>query len=586
MTAVAGAPHLLGRRSPLDGIEASLVDLRLLLFGETPHDTAVRVVAIDDATVDAAGLGFPLPRARLAQIVEAIADAGARTLAVDVLLVGRKDAAGDAALAGALQRIPTVIGAAARFPADAVATTVPRPQEVVWPDAQFQESAEVGMVNVVTASTGTPRHVPLVMLSGTGLLSHMALRAAALFAGAEPRLSAESVAIGERVVPLDLGFHEPLRIMGPGGTVPRVSVAELLAGRAGDRLRGRLVLLGYTASGVGDTFVTPYDAVTPGVEILATATAQLVDTPGLVRNVAVRRVDVAATGAIAVAGSLAIALAPLTAGLAIAMGLLAAWLAAVCVMFAEGVWLSLALPTAVAVPVFAVVAAARYLVERRRAARDRQGVTRLGRFQSPALARRLADDPTYLARPVTATVAVLFVDLKGFTGHSERLGLDGTQRLLKDFHANTADVVHAGGGVVLNYMGDGALAVFGMPDTRPDDADRALLAARALIAAVRATAPPDGAVGDLDARVGLHFDDVVMSRLGHDEHQQVTVTGDAVNVASRLMDVAKGAGANIAASAALMAALTRPAQPPAEAMITAPIRGRAATIEVALWSLR
>jgi adenylate cyclase len=208
----------------------------------------------------------------------------------------------------------------------------------------------------------------------------------------------------------------------------------------------------------------------------------------------------------------------------------------------------------------------------------------LQRFHSPALARRLAEDPDYLARPERRRLSILFVDLAGFTGLSEALGLDGTQALLKTFHARAAGVVGDHGGLVLNFLGDGLLAVFGLPESGPDDADRALAAALALVPTVRAVPPPVPGAG-LDARVGLHRDEVVVSRLGHDAHQQVTVAGDGVNLASRLMGVAKTGGAGVAASAALMEALTAPPPQPPTSFITAPVRGRRESVDVALWQL-
>jgi len=85
---------------------------------------------------------------------------------------------------------------------------------------------------------------------------------------------------------------------------------------------------------------------------------------------------------------------------------------------------------------------------------------------------------------------------------------------------------------------------------------RALQACFALIARARAWA---GAVSirldaDLDVRVGAHCGLVVVSRLGPDSHQHITIAGDTVNVASRLLEVASSARATLAVSAELLAA--------------------------------
>jgi adenylate cyclase len=304
----------------------------------------------------------------------------------------------------------------------------------------------------------------------------------------------------------------------------------------------------------------------------------------MARTVAIRRVDAAAAVILAVTAGALVPLVPLAVGVAVAAGLLALWLVTAMVLFGGGVWLSMAIPVAAVVPPLAAAGFARHLHERRLAARARRGVTALQRFHAPALARRLADNPDYLASPRTRRLSILFVDLAGFTGLSEALGLEGTRALVETFHRRTADVISRHDGLVLNYLGDGLLAVFGLPDVGPDDPDRALAAALALVDAVRAIAPP-APEAVMDARVGLHADDVVVSRLGHETHQQVTVTGDGVNLASRLMEVAKDAGGSIAASSALMGSLSGPPPAPPTSVVTAAIRGRRARAEVALWQL-
>src|SRR5271166_2768619 len=90
-------------------------------------------------------------------------------------------------------------------------------------------------------------------------------------------------------------------------------------------------------------------------------------------------------------------------------------------------------------------------------------------------------------------------------------------------------------------MGDGVFAVFGLPRPEADGAARALVTDESLhesMAAWIADLPP--AVRDrLDFRIGLHFGPAILSRLGSPTHQQITATGDTVNVASRLLEVAK-----------------------------------------------
>ena len=89
----------------LDRAEGALTDLRLLTRGERPAPDLVTIVAIDDETVARKG-GYPLPRADLAAIIEAVVRYEPRVVAVDMLLLDQAKDGGDAALAQALAKRP------------------------------------------------------------------------------------------------------------------------------------------------------------------------------------------------------------------------------------------------------------------------------------------------------------------------------------------------------------------------------------------------------------------------------------------------------------------------------------------------
>lgn len=576
-TAVFASPHLDGRSSVLDPLEAVLLDARTALVGPVAVDAPVTVVAIDDPALAAPSFGFPIRRDALGRVVAATVAAGATVVALDLLLVDEAPAEANQALAEALRVVPAVVAAAASFGEELPVAGVPEAAGVLWP-AAFAGSAEVGFVNIVTDGGGTPQHVPLILLTADGIRPHFVLVAASLFVGEAPSLGIDAVTLGDRALPLDLGFHLPVRLAGPAGTVATVSALEVLEGRAD--LGGRLAVVGVTATATGDLFPTPFGGSVPGVELLAGAMAQFLGGPTLSRTVATRRVDAAAAATLAVAGAAAAALLPLVPALVVVAALLGAWLAAVIAAFAAGVWLAAALPLVTAVPVAALALLLRQLFDRHVARRTERTAASLARLQSPALAALIAADPRFLAEPKAVRLAVLFVDLAGFTGASERLGLEGTGLLLKAFHGAVARTVEAHGGIVLNYIGDGALAAFGLPDGTDHDGDDALAAAFALVPAMRDLGL-DGV--PTDGRIGIHLGRVLLSRLGGERHEQVTIAGDVVNVAARLMEVAKAERATVAASGALAA--SQAALPAGGRRTTVPIRGRAETLDVVLWRL-
>jgi adenylate cyclase len=145
--------------------------------------------------------------------------------------------------------------------------------------------------------------------------------------------------------------------------------------------------------------------------------------------------------------------------------------------------------------------------------------------------------------------------------------------------------VTAHGGVVITYMGDGVLAVFGLPKPRSDDAARALATVEALresMTAWLAELPP-AARDRLDFRIGLNYGPAILSRLGSPTQQQITATGDTVNVASRLLEVAKQQQRRVVVTEDLFQAAlpTLAARDAASyAPLTVPIRGRASNLRV------
>ncbi len=155
---------------------------------------------------------------------------------------------------------------------------------------------------------------------------------------------------------------------------------------------------------------------------------------------------------------------------------------------------------------------------------------------------------------------------------AEALGPEWSRDLLSAMQTLVDREVTAHGGVVINYMGDGVLAAFGLPMAQSDNSARALAAVEALhqsMIAWMADLPPV-ARDRLDFRIGLHFGPAILSRLGSPTQQQITATGDTVNVASRLLEVAKQQHCRVVVTEDLFQAAS--ASAPSPASILAAIR--------------
>jgi class 3 adenylate cyclase len=131
---------------------------------------------------------------------------------------------------------------------------------------------------------------------------------------------------------------------------------------------------------------------------------------------------------------------------------------------------------------------------------------------------------------VRKVVTIVFADLSGSTALEERMDPESVRTVMQRYYALIRDVVEARDGRVVKFIGDGVMAVFGVPDTREDDARRALDASLAMhdaFGGLAADVARDRGAA-ISLRVGVNTGEVVVDVADDD------VVGDAVNLAARL----------------------------------------------------
>jgi adenylate cyclase len=593
--AALGAQEINGLASPLDRIENLTLDWRFLLAGARPAPASVAIVAIDDETLSESGGETPT-RELMTRIVRTLAGFHPRSIAVDIAFIKPRDTNTDAELARALKAAPSVVAAIGDFdaadsssgPAESGDLALaPKPSSVLWPIEPIRDAAQVGLANVSTDSSGVPRYIPMIYQTPDGVIPSFALAAASQALQAEPVFGPDRIEIAGQSRAMDLGYHMPLRFYGPDRSFKRISAVQVLRGDFDpEALRDKVVIVGVTAAGAADSFATPFDRVSSGAEVFATAIGNLLAGDGLARTPSTRRIDAATAVALPVLMIVLMAMPGAAIGLSLASLVFVLWLAGVFTAFVSGYWLSVAAPLASVVPLTMSFAVARSIVERRAGTKLAAERSTLARFHSPALLDQLLKEPDFLEKPVRQDVAVMFLDLSESTGVAEALGPEWSRDLLSAMQTTVEREVTAHEGVVINYMGDGVLAVFGLPKPRSDDSARALAAVEALHESMTAwlTNLPPAARERLDFRIGLHFGPVILSRLGSPTQQQITATGDTVNVASRLLEVAKDQHCRVVVTEDLFQAASAPMSPDIDPALYAPlivsIRGRASDLPV------
>jgi len=161
-----------------------------------------------------------------------------------------------------------------------------------------------------------------------------------------------------------------------------------------------------------------------------------------------------------------------------------------------------------------------------------------GQFFSAGLARQLRAQPDMLTGR-TATVTVLFCDVRGYSAISGRLGGGDTEVWLRDVLGELSRCVLDEDGVLVDYIGDELMAMWGAPVGQPDQSARA---GRAALAMIRTLAPLNrrwrGLLGgDMDVGIGVHRGEARVGNCGSEFKFKYGALGDTMNVASRARGV-------------------------------------------------
>jgi adenylate cyclase len=573
-------------------LEGRLLDLRHVVRGPTVPPSEFAIMAIDDKTLDRL-TRFPVPRSAIATSIDRLTSAGAKVVAVDLLLFEHETSSetdslspGDTVLAAAIARNGRVILASTQS-ADAVPDEAlvkrnifnppksfgaqePRSAQPVgfrFPVAEFASAASLAHANLLPDPDGTLRRIALAAPIGTkDYLPAIPLEAVRQLYDV-PRSDVE-LTLGETIrlgrtfillAPADNAIS--LNHYGAQGTFPTYSMIDVIDDKiSDDRFAGRAVFIGPTATGFRDAVQSPFATQLPGVEALTTAAANIVDGHYLQRNLSTLVIDIAVAALLSILAFIAANQRSLAVAAGCTLLLWAATAVGVQLAFSRAyLWLDATTYVVALFSVGFVIFAARIVQQRSISGQLQHERDNLARYQSPLLTEFLAEqqNPSFDQRAQEA--AVMFVDVAGFTRRAERLGPTATVTFLRELHGRIERSALANRGVIEQFMGDGAMIIFGLPEPKADDAARALAASQHLLDNLADWNLDLEAAGHepVRLRIGLHYGAVIAALLGGERQGQITVAGDTVNVASRLQEMGKEHKAAIVASAEFVASVRK-----------------------------
>jgi class 3 adenylate cyclase len=199
----------------------------------------------------------------------------------------------------------------------------------------------------------------------------------------------------------------------------------------------------------------------------------------------------------------------------------------------------------------------------------------------------LADGRSVLAARA-GTAAVLFADIRNFTTICESVDPQRLVYWLDRFFTVMSEEILAHEGIVLQLMGDGVLAVFGIPTALRNCCQAAVTTAvrmQYLLDNLNRTDPLQIGL-QVDMGTGIHYGPLVAGSVGGTARKMYTVLGDTVNTAQRIEAVSKSAGYPILISRQVHEALDPLARPGGILLGKFDLKGKAQSTEILAYSYR
>jgi adenylate cyclase len=505
--------------------------LKDALFTSSTPSPYVVIVAIDDGSVaalkeDYGRLGC-WPRSLYAQAIDNLNASGASVIGFDMLFA--EPAAGDAELEAAMLNSGNVVLAV-------VGTDLLSSKggavfsDFITPIPSLSNaSAALGHANVFVDGDGVVRRLPITARDAADEETYSALAATVL-----------SVALNESSldIPVDGSGSMRINYVGPSGSFAHISFKDVISGDFDPWLvKGKVVLIGITATGEGDLFSTPSGQMY-GVEVHANAVDTILTGRFLTESGS--GITLLAILLPAVICSILLPRLTLKKGGLLTIVLLGAFIGVMFICFDKGYILDIIYTPITLVLLFISIVICRITAERA----DRREVTSLfGKYVSPQVAGaiiELADRDKLALGGEKREVTVLFADVRGFTQLSERLEPSRLVDTLNTYFSAIIERINANEGMVNKFAGDNIMAVWNAPQSQPD---HAFLAVKTAIESQKAIEELSQNMTDLppvEFGIGINTGEVLAGSVGSKGRAEYTVIGDAVNLASRICGAAPG----------------------------------------------
>lgn len=580
-------------------LNSIVYDLRMQisLFGKkplVPSSTDVVIIDIDEKSLKQEGR-WPWPRDKLAELLNAIRDAGASVIAFDIVFAeGQQNLADEMAheltqdkindpvlTKDLLQYKPlfdydqefandiakkndTVLGFILTADAADTLGTLPPALMTLTPEQSnevqlndlpghianiqsLQDAAKKGgFVTTLTDYDGIIRRASIVMTHENKVYPSLGLAAVMEFyyldkvdlnlVKSDDHLAMTGFSLGKNFIPTDAFGQVLIPFKGSSETFPHLSAAEVLKKQINPALiSNKIVFIGASAIGLGDLHAVPFETSFPGVEIHATIA------DGLLKSSFPSLPDWAPGAKIFVIVSLGLILTFILPFVSVL------WVVSIPVLFSifvgsgsmwlfttKNIYLSSVTIYLMMFALILVNVIYGFLFESRKRAALKE---MFGQYVPPAHVERMSESKGhYTFEGESRDMSVLFADIRGFTSISEKLDPTQLKKLLNEYFTPMTKIIFDNGGTIDKYVGDMIMAFWGAPLENPN---HALDAVKAGFAMQTAAANMEGqfkemGVNEIHIGVGINSGFMNVGDMGSKYRRAYTVLGDTVNLASRL----------------------------------------------------
>jgi adenylate cyclase len=497
------------------------------------------IVAIDDESLDELGRFSSWPRTMHAELVNTLNTNGARIIVFDILF--SEASPDDKELSAAIKQAGNVI-----LPYAGVKESKQSGEEnTIRPLKIFEESSlATGHAYMIPDDDGVVRNLPLLIMQGDQYEASLALTTVTKYLrrpqAFDSRPDEKHVIMAGREIPLqDYGMLINYTDNPSSRGFEIVSYASVLRGDVSpDIFKDKIVIIGVTALGFGDTYWTPMGQALSGVEIHAQA----------IYTILSGRFIKPASSAITYVSILLLALVCGLASLRFrvvwsalsAVFLCAIYFLSAFYFFGQGLLLNIFYPPLSLISVFLGVNLYNVTLER---IEKGEIAKTFGRYVSPSVATKIINtinEGSLKLGGEEYPVTVLFADARNFTGFCEKTGPQVLVSTLNRYFSVIIEAILQSDGMVNKFGGDSVMAVWNTPIDCPEhslSAIRAAVKAQKEISTLQSNTPH---LPKMEFGIGVNSGTAIVGNMGSLDRLEYSLIGDTVNIAARLAAVAPG----------------------------------------------